>query len=270
MGSNPMQSKEKVKNTSIAVGMDDLMKKDTNQLGSELELVEDIKAIVEKELTKVDIEQRSRKEGFYSVAHLMDNSLVLAEKIISEKKTNDYPKIKTIADQVKRLLGYGSTVQNKLVHRECGEQATPKHEDIRIPTFNEIPDDWREGGKGQSFKNLFKEFEGRRISGQKVDQIDFALIQSMATFIERENFPQKNRKWPDANSLLLINLHLLAYELKKNEGKELPQTERNENTVNLIRGIFNYKGGSDVYVTNKGNQSYGKVGIIETPSKLIS
>lgn len=225
-----------------------LQSKDISGAEVELEQIKAVEKFIDQNLPALSQEQKASPDGFYSPAHMMVNATKLVEQVVSEKRESDIPKAATAADQAMRLMAFGMYEKNKSVHDISGRV---RYENFKLPNIVEIPGDWKQTPDGQNFSKKLKEFIELRKQNKPVEQSDFELLNSMSGLIgksyEGKTIDKKKvEQSPYARELILINLELLAREAKTHNGKQLPGSEENVNTFQLIRGLYNYNEGAEL------------------------
>ncbi len=248
-----------------------MQSKDLSGVEVEFEQIKAVGKFINQNLPVLSQEQKTSPSGFYSPAHVMANAIRLVEQVVSEKHEVDIPKATTAADQAMRLMAGGMCEKNKSVHDISGRV---RYENFKLPNIVEIPGDWKQTPDGQDFSKKLKEFIERRKQHKPVEQSDFELLNSMSGLIKKSykgktTDKKKAEQSPYARELILINLELLASEMKKHNGKELPGSEENVNTFQLIRGLYNYSERAELEKQFRPNTSYiGLPKIVEQPRKL--
>ena len=275
MGPSPeqqMEVQEMNRGYNVMNGVKEkLQSKDVSGAEVELKQIKAVEKFVDQNLPALSQEQKASPDGFYSPAHMMANATRLVEQVVSEKREADMPKAASATDQAMRLMAFGMYEKNKSVHDVSGRV---RYENFKLPNIVEIPGDWKQTPDGQDFPKKLKEFIERRKQNKPVEQSDFESLNSMAGLIGKSYKgktidKKKAEQVPYARELILINLELLASEAKKHNGKQLPGSEENVNTFQLIRGLYNYNEGAELeQQLRPGVQFFGLPKIVEQPGKL--
>jgi len=215
-----------------------LQAKDTTGARANVHEIKAVGIFIDQNLPTLTKEQRSSPDGFYSPAHMMKNATKLVESTIS---SGEISKATTAADQAMRLMAYG----------EKASPAVSGGVKEFLPNLVEIPDDWRRSSDGEKFLRYLGIFVESRKQNKPVLEIDFEVLDKCRELITKSYEGAKTDKnkidtAPYARELILINLSLLNMEAKKYKGTKMPATQDNMDTIQLIRGVFNYNETADV------------------------
>jgi hypothetical protein len=194
--------------------------------------IQALETFIDKNLPALTERPRSSSQGFYSPAHMMRNATRFVESAIS---SGEISKAMTADDQAMRLMAYG-------------EKSTPGvgGRTELSPNLVEIPEGWRRSDDGEKFLRRLESFVTGRKQNRPISELDFELLDGMSSLVAKSYEgmkaadKQRMETAPRARELIWVNLQLLSAEAKKYRGTQMPATQDNLDTIQLIRGLFNY------------------------------
>jgi hypothetical protein len=186
--------------------------------------------------------------GFYSPAHMMACAITYVEQCLTNPDIYFAPGLLptaiAAADQAKRLMSYPDhDITKRIIH---SLHATKPEETFNVPCLIEIPDDWRNSQNGGiAFENTRKDFILRRKANTPISQDDIDLLGQMSSTIskayEGHTFSKEElEKYPDAVTLIQINIALIKGEARKFLGRQMPLSVENAYSLKLITGLLRY------------------------------
>lgn len=219
----------------------DLQSRDLSRARASVVQLQELEHFIRQNLPSVDNSKIS-EAGFYSPAHAMDRAVALLGDTLSVDADVNLTIARTAADQATRLMAHGEQSKTYNVHTLTHGTRT---ETFVLPNIIEIPMEWRKSPRGRKFTDLLSQFTGRRKQSDPVGKMDIDLLNQLSNLaIESSEGvrvkPEMAENSPIARDLILICLEALKREAKKSEGSQMPGSQDNIDTVQLIRGIFNY------------------------------
>lgn len=244
---NPDQERsEKISdiNTGYKVTRDvglNLQSHDLSRARSSIGQLQALELFIEKNLPFVD-NSKVPEAGFYSPAHALDRAVALLRDALSGDEDVNLTIARTAADQATRLMSHSEQTKTYNVHTLTQGMST---ETFILPNIIEVPKEWRRSHRGKKFTDLLSQFTGRRKQSDLVGKQDIDLLNQLSNLaIESSEGvrvkPEVAENSPIARDLILICLEVLKREAKKSDGQLMPGSNDNIDTVQLIRGIFNY------------------------------